>query len=79
MEKIDKKIIAPIGLRLKEARKEQKITFRALSAISSVDTKHIQKIEKGETAFSLISLFKICAALKISPSKIIEMENPFEE
>lgn len=46
--------------------------------MSSVDVKHIQKIEKGETAFSLISLFKICAALKVAPSKIIEIKNLYE-
>ena len=78
MENIDKKLLEKIGLQLREERKKQKITFRGLSAMSSVDVKHIQKIEKGETVFSIVSLFKICAALKIAPSKIVEVDNPYD-
>ena len=59
-----------LGVLLKERRIEQGISQQTLSAICDVDIRTVQRIEKGDSNFSLIIFFSICEALQLDISKV---------
>ncbi|MDD5477453.1 MAG: helix-turn-helix transcriptional regulator [Candidatus Omnitrophica bacterium] len=61
------------GRRLKELRKENKLTQEGLSEASGLDYKYIQRLEgKRPSSPTLNSVEKIANAFKIKPSKLLE-------
>lgn len=66
-------IIQNIAKKLKQARKERKLTVLELSSRSGVADNHISFIENGKrTKVSLKVYLKICAGLNISPKELLE-------
>ena len=69
MEKFSPKF-QKLGALLKERRMEKGISQQTLSAICDIDIRTVQRIEKGDSNFSLFILFSICEALKLDISKL---------
>ena len=55
-----------LGLRIRKARENKKLTQEQLSEKCSLSTAHIGHIERGTRIASLETLFKICTALETS-------------
>jgi len=67
-----------IGSRLKELRKELKLTLKQLSEITELSTPLLSKIENGLVAPSIQTLQKISDTLKVDPSYFFKKEESRE-
>lgn len=60
------------GKRLKQLRKEHKLTQEELALLSEVDYKYIQRLEgKNPSSPSLNTIEKLAKAFKTTPSKLL--------
>lgn len=72
MEELKKEeILKSFGTHLKKIRNEKKISLRVLEQLSNVDYSQIHRIEKGETAPSLITLISLAKGLGIEPKELL--------
>jgi transcriptional regulator with XRE-family HTH domain len=58
--------------RIKDIRKEKKLTLRELERLSGVDYSAIQKIERGHHIPSQISIIKLSHALKMDVTEVFD-------
>jgi len=58
------------GKILQEERKSKKISQEKLAKLTGLDRTFISLIENGKRNPTFTTILKICAALKISPSKL---------
>lgn len=68
------KLLKSFGAHLKQLRDSKNISLRVLEQLSDVDYSQIHRIEKGETAPSLITLVAISTGLKITLKELIDFE-----
>ncbi len=66
--------MATIGEKIKEARKNKKMTQKQLAGAINRSTSVIQKYEAGTTEPPLSVVEKIALALDVSPSKLLNLE-----
>ncbi|HUK78325.1 MAG TPA: helix-turn-helix domain-containing protein [Thermoleophilia bacterium] len=62
-----------VGRHLREARLRGKLTLAAVAAAAGVTKSFVSAVERGETAPSIGSLYRICDALGISMSSLFEL------
>ena len=62
------------GKKINQTRKEQKISSEALSIMCDVNAVYIRQIEKGNRTPSMSVFFKICTALQVSPSYLLDLK-----
>lgn len=80
MARDQEKLLKAFGLHLKAIREGKKvrigkkISLRRLDQISEVDHSQIHRIEKGETAPSLVTLKALADALEISLMDLVNFE-----
>ena len=60
-----------IGMRLKQARINKKITQEQLAEKLDVSVAYISRIERGSTSINLKRLSEICALLDVSEGEIL--------
>lgn len=60
-----------IGLRLKEARLNKKITQENLAEKMDVSVAYISRIERGSSSVNLKRLSEICSILEVSEGEIL--------
>lgn len=60
-----------IGVRLKQARIDKKITQQDLAEKLGVSVPYVSRIERGSTNINLKRLSEICALLEISEGEIL--------
>ena len=60
-----------IGVRLKQARINKKITQEKLAEELDVSVAYISRIERGSTAINLKRLSELCAILEVSEGEIL--------
>jgi len=60
-----------IGLRIKEARLNKKITQEILAEKIDVSVAYISRIERGSSAINLKRLSEICSILEVSEGDIL--------
>lgn len=60
-----------IGIRLKQARINKKITQEMLAEKMEVSVAYISRIERGSTAINLKRLSEICSILEVSEGEIL--------
>ena len=65
-----------IGMRLKDARTNKKITQEELAEKIDVSVAYISRIERGSTHVNLKRLTEICDVLKISLGQILDGISP---
>lgn len=63
-----------IGRRIKEIRKSQKITLKAMSEATGLSESYISQVERGVCAASVSSLAKIAESLKTNPEVFLSDE-----
>ena len=63
--------LAPIGARIKEARKELEITQTELAEKANISVPYLSKIEMGKSDFSISVLIRISEALQISTDRLL--------
>lgn len=68
-------ILKSFGTHLKNIRNEKKISLRVLEQLSNIDYSQIHRIEKGETAPSLITLLYLAKGLGIDPKELLDFLN----
>lgn len=83
IEKIDllmdkKATLEHIGNKIYKERINQKITLTSLANSTMLSEGYIRSIEKGRYACSVINFFKICYALKIDFSDILNENRDIE-
>ncbi|WP_073408420.1 helix-turn-helix domain-containing protein [Flavobacterium johnsoniae] len=66
----EKIFIQSVGEKLKEIRLSKNLSQENLSLESDVPRNVIGRIERGETNAKIVTLHKICNALKISPREL---------
>jgi len=59
------------GARLREIRKQKGLSQEALALNCELDRTYIGGVERGERNISLINIYKIAAALDISPRELL--------
>ncbi|WP_366095852.1 helix-turn-helix transcriptional regulator [uncultured Flavobacterium sp.] len=66
----EKKFIKSVGEKLKEIRLSKSWSQEGLAIESDVPRNVIGRLERGETNVKIVTLHKICNALKISPREL---------
>ncbi len=74
MNDSDEKILIRFGRNIANVRKEKKITQEQLSFLSDLDRSYISGVESGKRNISIINIFKIAAALDISPGQLFDFK-----
>ena len=62
-----------VGRHLREARLRKKLTLEAVASAAGVTRSFVSAVERGETAPSIGSLYRICDALGISMASLFEL------
>jgi transcriptional regulator with XRE-family HTH domain len=60
-----------LGDELRSAREKADMSQTELSLAAGVDRSYISQIENDKKSPTIDMLFRLCAAMKVSPSKII--------
>lgn len=66
-----KKIMKDFGIRLKNIRKEKKISLRELAAASGLEHAQISRMEKGVVNPTLTSIAELAEALGVRPADLL--------
>lgn len=61
-----------VGYRIRSLRTEQNLTREEFAEMIDISSKYIYEIEKGKKNFSIGILFKICSALGVPSSVILD-------
>ena len=61
-----------IGLKIRELRKRLEMSQETLALITELDRSYVGGIERGEHNFGMITLQKICLALKVKPEELFK-------
>ena len=57
--------IKDIGIRIRELRKERKMTQLDLAIKSNIDERQVQRLERGHTSATIKTLYKITKGLNV--------------
>jgi transcriptional regulator with XRE-family HTH domain len=71
-ERRETKIQQIFGSRLRELRILKGLSQEALAFACNLDRSYVGGVERGERNISLINIYKIAEALKISPSELLK-------
>lgn len=70
-ESAEAKIQRAFGSRLREVRKQRGFSQESLALACGLDRTYIGSVERGERNISLINIYRIAAALGITPKDIV--------
>lgn len=68
-----------LGKRLKQLRKEKKMSLRSLSQNCDLDFSDIGKYEKGEVNIQLTTIYELAKGLEVHPKTLFDFDISFEE
>lgn len=71
-----KERLAPIGERIRQARKEQNISQTELAERANISVPYLSKIEMGKSDFGVSVLLRIAEALQVSTDKLLRPDIP---
>ena len=63
------------GLNVVYYRKRRKLTQLQLAELVDIDRSHISAIELGNVGVSLDVIFRLCAALEITPKELFDFRD----
>ena len=69
------KFLIALGVRIRELRTKQNISQQELAGICDFEKANMSRIENGGTNPTVMTLLKICAALKISLAELLDHED----
>jgi len=64
-----------LGNRIRQLREDRKISQQSLAEMCNVEKSNMARIEAGRTNPTLLSLYKISSALKISLAELVDFES----
>ena len=67
----DPRFLSQIGKRIRELRLKRKLTQQALATRCSFQKASLSRIEAGKTNMTLLTMRKICLALKSEPAELL--------
>lgn len=70
----NKKLVAAIGNRIRELRKEQGIAQEDLANEAEIPLSQIGRIERGETNPTISTLYVLALALKVDLNSIVDVK-----
>jgi len=70
-QKSDNAVKKEIGQRLRDARRRRGMTQVELAAILGANQTYVSSVERADRGITIQQLFRLCNALKISPTEII--------
>jgi len=73
--KEDQEFLNQLGSRIRELRTEKELSQEKLSFECGLDRTYIGSVERGERNIAVINLKKICTALNVSISELLNLEN----
>lgn len=68
-----------IGKLFKKFRKQKKLSYRQVEAITGIDHSWISKFEKGKVNFEIDTLLKLASGLKIQICDLTDFSHSFVE
>jgi len=66
-------VLVQLGKRVRALREQRGISQEALADLAEIHRNYISQIEGGKRNLSFFNVVKIARALKVSPSKLIEL------
>jgi transcriptional regulator with XRE-family HTH domain len=66
-----KKFLQIVGKRIREVRKEKKLSQEKLGELANLSSPYISDIENGKVNGSLLSYYQIAKALKVTLSSLV--------
>lgn len=66
---VDAKIVGEV---IKSYREEKNLSQEVLSGLADIARSHLSMIERGTRKPTLETLFKLCDALEVRPSQVVE-------
>ncbi len=70
----NRKISYDVGARIRELRRERRMSQEALAFSSDMHPAYLGKIERGEKCPTIDTLYKICVGLKIPLSELLDIK-----
>ncbi|MDO6612980.1 helix-turn-helix transcriptional regulator [Shewanella sp. 1_MG-2023] len=67
-------VLTSFGAHVRQIRQSLDISQEELAAISGLDRTYISGIERGVRNLSLLNIFKLAAALKVTPASLLTFE-----
>jgi len=64
-------ILRKFGMALRRQRRQAKLTQEDLADLAGIERSHVGNIERGENNLTLVSIVKLCDALKVNPSDLL--------
>lgn len=61
-----------VGRVIAQFRNEKGLSQEVVSGLADIGRTHLSMIERGERKPTLETLFKICDAMKVSPSEVVK-------
>jgi transcriptional regulator with XRE-family HTH domain len=61
-----------LGVNVRRLRKERKWTFKVTSGMTGIHSRHLQKIEVGDTNLSLWSLARLARGFGVDACELLE-------
>jgi transcriptional regulator with XRE-family HTH domain len=75
IEKMNKKLVLQkIGLKIRELRTAKKLSLVEFSDKLDIEYNNLIRIEKGRTNLTIGTLLKICEALDVNLSSVVDVE-----
>ncbi|MBK6490444.1 MAG: helix-turn-helix transcriptional regulator [Sphingomonadales bacterium] len=68
-------LLVPLGLAIRDARTERKISQEGLAHAARIERSHMGKLERGERNVSFLNLMKIAEALDCRLSELLSRAN----
>lgn len=72
MPKVPNDVLKALGDRVREVRAERGLSQEQVGERADLHRNEIGVIERGETNISFVNLLRICRALEITPSELLE-------
>jgi transcriptional regulator with XRE-family HTH domain len=74
----DNKILTVFGKKIKELRKQQKISQAQLAFEANIPREQVGRIERGQVNTTISSVVAIAKALKTHPKELFDIDFDFE-
>ena len=70
----ESELLKSLGVRIRNLREERKISQQNLAAMCNFEKSNMARIESGRTNPTFLTLYKICVALDVPISLLVDLE-----